>query len=512
MTTWLRRVSEHGPCLLGIDVGSSSTKAVLTTPSGEIVRTASRSHTLSQPRPGWVEHDADAVWWTEIAELARELTAPGGEVATVCVSGIGPCLLALDAHDRPLRPAILYGIDTRSEREIAELTGTYGADAILARSGSALTSQAVGPKLLWLRRNEPDVWQRTRRFAMASSYAVLRLSGAYVLDRHSASQCDPLYDIVAGDWAADWADDIAPGLELPSLAWPAEIVGAVTIEAAEATGLRAGTPVCAGTIDAWAEAHSAGVRTGRDFMLMYGTTMFMLQVGTEPLAEPRLWTTVGISPGTITYAGGLATSGALTGWLREIAGGVPYDELLDGAGRVPAGSDGLVALPYFAGERTPIHDPAARGVIAGLTLRHGRDHVYRALLEASAYGIRHALEAFDEAVGPGRRIVAVGGGASRELWTQIVSDVTGEAQEVPRVTIGAAYGDALLAAQAAGLADANATWATHERTVEPDASVAARYDELYEIYGELRESTRNVQHRLARLAAGALEPVGGRQV
>jgi xylulokinase len=485
--------------LLGIDIGSSSTKAVLAAPTGEVLATASRAHELSQPRPGWVEHDADNIWWAEVAALARELVEGSTEVAAVCVSGIGPCVVPLDSSGRPLRPAILYGIDTRAEREIDELTNTLGAGEILARSGSALTSQAVGPKLLWLRRNEPDVWRQTRRFAMASSYAVLRLCGEYVLDHHSASQCDPLYDIVRGDWARDWAGHVAPGLELPALAWPSKIVGGVTAAAAAATGLRTGTPVCAGTIDAWAEAHSAGVRAEHDFMLMYGTTMFMIQVGSKPLADSRLWTTVGVMPGTITYAGGLATSGALTGWLREIAGGVPYEELLLGASRVPAGSDSLVALPYFAGERTPIHDPSARGVLAGLTLRHGRDHLYRALLEASAYALRHALEAFDDAVGQGRRVVAVGGGTAGDLWTQIVSDVTGVSQEQPDIAIGASYGDALLAAQGTGLVEAGATWARIGRVVEPDRSVASTYDEMYEVFGDLRSATTPIQHCLARL-------------
>ena len=212
-----------------------------------------------------------------------------------------------------------------------------------------------------------------------------------------------------------------------------------------------GIPVAAGTIDAWAEAVSVGVQDPGDTMLMYGTTMFIVAVLEQARSHPALWSTTGVLPGTHCLAGGMATSGALTGWLRRIAGDVPYELLVDEAGATPAGSDGLVVLPYFAGERTPIFDPDARGTIVGLTLPHGRGHLYRALLEATAYGVRHNLEALDEAGGAAQRLVAVGGGTRGGLWTQIVSDVTGRPQEVPRETIGAAFGDALLAGLASGL-------------------------------------------------------------
>ena len=485
------------PLLLGIDVGTSSTKGVLATPDGRVVETSVRRHGLSLPRPGWAEHDADATWWADVRSIARELTEGGPEIAAVCVSGIGPCLLAADEAGRPLRPAILYGIDTRAQAEIAELTETIGAERILERGGSALSSQAVGPKLLWLRRNEPAVWDRTRRLFMASSYAVHRLTGEYVLDHHSASQCDPLYDLAAAEWARDLADDIAPGLELPRLAWSDEIVGRVHEAASAETGIPAGTPVCAGTIDAWAEAHSVGVRAPGDFMLMYGTTMFLVQVGEDPLADPLIWTTAGVCAGMTTYAGGLATSGALTGWLRELTGGPSYAALLEEAAAVPAGAAGLVVLPYFAGERTPIFDPDARGVIAGLTLAHGRGHLYRALLEGTAYALRHALEAFDAAVGTERRVVAVGGGTTGRTWMQIVSDVTGIAQGLPRVTVGAAYGDALLAGQAVGAVDRADTWAQIDEVIEPDAARRERYDDAYATFGELRAATIDIQHQLA---------------
>lgn len=236
--------------LLGIDLGSASSKAVLTDADGRIVATVSQPHALSMPRPGWFEQDAEAVWWRDALALCRALVPRAdGRIAAVCVSGIGPCLLPTDDADQPLRPAILYGIDTRAAAEVRWLTERLGEAAILERCGNLLSSQAVGPKLLWLRRHEPAVWARTRRFFMAHTFVARRLTGAYVLDHHAASQYDPLYDLWAGRWREDLAAEIAPGVELPRLVWPREVVGRVTAEAAEATG----------TIDAWAEALSAGV-------------------------------------------------------------------------------------------------------------------------------------------------------------------------------------------------------------------------------------------------------------
>jgi xylulokinase len=489
--------------LLGVDIGTSSTRGALARPDDEVVATAERPHELSLPRPGWAEHDAEKVWWEDFVSVCRELMEKADDgIVAVCASGIGACLLPADVSGNPLRPAILYGIDTRSEREIEELNDRYGREALLEQCGSVLTTQAVGPKLLWLRRNEPEVWEKTRKFFMANSFIAYRLTGEYVLDHHSASQCDPLYDVHEYAWIEDRAEKIAPGLPMPRLLWPAEAVGEVSKVGAEATGIPAGTPVAAGTIDAWSEGASVGVQEPGDLMLMYGTTMFMIEVLKEPLHHPGLWGTTGILPETHNLAAGMATSGALTGWLKRISGDLPYEELTEEAASVPPGSDALVVLPYFAGERTPIFDPKARGLISGLTMSHGRGHLYRAMLEATAYGVRHIFEYMREAGGGGERLVAVGGGTKGGLWTQIVSDVTGRPQDLPEQTIGAAYGDALLAARAVGLAEPDTDWSKIAATVEPDEANRAVYDELYGIYRDLYPATREASHRLADMQKG----------
>jgi len=490
--------------LLGIDIGTSSSKGVLVRPDGEIVASSERGHSLSLPQPGWAEHDAEYIWWADFQGICADLLTQAIEpVVALCVSGIGPCLLAADGDGKPLRPAILYGIDTRAAQEIQELTQRYSAERILERCGSLLTSQAVGPKLLWLQRHEPQVWQHSHQMLRSSSCIVERLTGEYVLDHHSASQCDPLYDLREKRWIEEWAEDIAPGLRLPRLLWPMEVAGYVTASASIATGLPQGIAVAVGTIDAWAEALSAGVREPGDMMLMYGTTMFMVEVQDTPLTHPMLWSTAGVLQGTHTLAAGMATSGALTNWFRQIAGNISYEELLEEARRVVPGAEGLVVLPYFAGERTPIFDPDARGIICGLTLRHGRGHIYRALLEATAYGVRHILEVMREAGGGGKRLVAVGGGTRGSLWTQIVSDVIGLPQQLPAQTIGACYGDAFMAARAIEMDVAN--WNPIASIVEPDAGRHTAYNECYTIYRQLYPATRDLVHQLARLQRGSLD-------
>ncbi|OLF08262.1 FGGY-family carbohydrate kinase [Actinophytocola xanthii] len=480
---------------LGVDIGTSSSKGVLVDGRGQVLARASREHGTATPHPGWVEHDADAVWWADFLAITRELLgAAEGRLAGLAVSGIGPCLLPADAEGRPLRPAILYGVDTRAGVEIAELTEELGAEEILRRGGTPLSSQAVGPKLRWLARHEPEVYERTEMLFMASSYLVHRLTGRYVLDHHSASQCDPMYDQNELGWARDWAGVVAPDLALPDLAWPTEVVGTVSAAAAAETGLPQGLPVTAGTVDAWAEATSVGVREPGDVMVMYGTTMFLIEVLEQPKPHPGLWTTSGVFPGTRSLAAGMATSGAVTDWLRRLVGG-DFASLVAEAAAVPPGSRGLLLLPYFAGERTPIFDPSARGVIAGLTLAHGRAELYRAALEGIAYGVRHNLEVMREAGGEARRLVAVGGGTRGGLWTRIVSDVAGQPQQVPTETVGAALGDAMLAAVATGTEVDFEAWNPPAETVIPTGD--GRYEQYYRRYRELYPATKDVAHFLA---------------
>ncbi len=487
--------------LLGVDVGTASTKGVLTTVEGVVVATAIRKHSMSLPRPSWAEVDAVRVWWDDFVQVARELMGQvgPGTLAGLCVSGVGPCLLVCDEHVEPVRPAILYGIDGRAEREIEDLIEQLGADAILERCGKALSTQAVGPKMLWFRRNEPAAWARGRRWYNSNSYLTAKLTGEYVLDHHTASQCDPLYDVRRNTWIEEWVPLVAGDIEMPRLVHPHEVVGTVTPEASQATGIPVGVPVSPGTVDAWAEAFSAGVRKPGDLMLMYGSTLFFVQVLRHFRTHPKLWTTAGVEPGQHTVAAGMSTSGSLTSWVQALSGGASFEQLVAEASAIPPGSDGLLLLPYFAGERTPIFDPRARGVVAGLTLTHGRGHLFRAVYEGIAFGVRQIVDFLEHEDDPIRRIVAVGGGTQGGLWTQIVSDVTGRTQHVPAQTIGASYGDALLSAIGVGLVPPETDWAVQGSLIEPNDDAREVYDGLYAAYGALYPATASVMHQLAAL-------------
>jgi xylulokinase len=257
--------------------------------------------------------------------------------------------------------------------------------------------------------------------------------------------------------------------------------------------------VLAGTIDALAEAYSAGCRDVGDTMLMYGSTLFMIQTVASPAAHDGLWALTGRTAETYSLAAGMSTAGLLVDWLAGVLGD-DVAALVEQAAQVPAGSDGLVLLPYLAGERTPIFDPRTRGVWLGLTLRHGRGHLFRSALEAIALGIRHNLEAMAEAGAAPARLVAVGGGTRGGLLTQVTSDATGLPQDLPSLTIGASYGDARMAADALGVDTSG--WNPVAERIEPEPAVAPLYDELYGVYRRAYPALRDELHRLDQASGG----------
>jgi xylulokinase len=484
--------------LLGIDMGTGSTKGVLVDTAGTVLASETIPHSMDLPRPGWAEVDAESVWWREVCIIGAALMAKmpaGGRLAGMCVSGVGPCLVLCDDDLRPLRPAILYGVDTRSTAEIRSLTAEFGETNILHESGTLLSSQAVGPKLEWVHNHEPEVFERATGWYGSNSFIAAKLTGEYAMDHHTASQCDPLYVTRDFGWHQRWARRICRHLPLPRLVWPSDVVGSVTSEAASVTGIPVGTPVCAGTVDAYSEAFSVGVRRPGDQMLMYGSTMFLVQIIADYHSDPTLWTTAGVDKGSLALAAGTSTAGSLIDWLQRITGGAALDDLMSEALEVPPGSDGLLVLPYLAGERTPVFDPQARGVVAGLTMRHGRGHMFRAAYEGIGFGIRQILERFDDAHAA-QRTVAVGGGLRSPIWAQAVSDITGRTQLVPEQAIGASYGDALLAAIGAGLVPAGTDWSRIVREIKPDSGNRGIYDDLYATWRELYPATRDVVHRL----------------
>jgi xylulokinase len=492
---------------LGIDIGTYESKGVLVDADGHMLASAARPHELIVPRAGWAEHRAEQDWWGDFVWLCRKLLADSGldasGVKAVGASAIGPCMLSVDADGAPLMNAVLYGVDTRAAHEIDDLTARIGADRILTHGGNALTSQAVGPKILWLKRNRADIYAKARMFLNATSFLVHRLTGRFVTDHYSASSVAPLYDIESRTWSDTLAPDITELERLPEIAWTTEIAGAVTRQAAEETGLALGTPVIVGTIDAAAEAISVGVLDPGETMLMYGSTIFTIRIGPERIRDPRLWHAPWLFPGQFACMAGLATSGTLTHWFtdqlaRDLSPEAAMAALAAEAEASPPGAGGLIFLPYFSGERTPIHDPNARGAIVGLTLAHTRADVYRAALEGIAFSTNHIFDTYAEAGAQPSRIVAVGGGLRNRIWTQATSDISGLRQEVREVSIGASYGDAFLARLAIGEVSKSAIkqWNPAAFTIEPDPRNARIYEKRYATFRKLYPRIRDLMEEL----------------
>lgn len=491
---------------LGIDIGTYETKGVLVTDTGEIHAQAARKHEMLVPQPGWAEHRPEEDWWGDFTFVCKALLAESGvdpnDIKAVACSAIGPCMLPVDAGGAPLMNGVLYGVDGRAEVEVRELTDRIGEDTIVDRCGNALTSQSIGPKILWLKRNRPEIFAQTAHILTSTSFLVQRLTGEVVIDHYTAANFSPLYDVTSQTWVDDLADDIIPLDRLPRLLWSNEIAGRITSAAAAQTGLASGTPVTAGTIDAAAEAFSVGVDQPGDMMMMYGSTIFIILPTHSRLADPRLWYAPWLFEGEHASMAGLATSGTLTHWFRDQLArdqdpAAAFPALAAEAGASPPGANGLLMLPYFSGERTPIHDVNAKGALFGLNLTHTRGDIYRALIEGIAHGTRHVTDTFAELGQSPSRLLAVGGGTKNALWLQATSNITGIDQVVCEKTTGASYGDAFLAALAVGLVqrdDIN-RWNPVESVISAQSNQT--YDKAHGLFRRLYEQTKDIAAELA---------------
>jgi len=474
-------------CFMGIDIGTGSSRGVVTDLAGNILAEHSVGHGISLPHPGWAEQDAESVWWRDLVALSRALlkdfNLPAASIRGLGISTISPCVLPIDAGGKPLRPGILYGIDTRAGAEIGEIEALVGPDAVFAIGGQHLSSQSCVPKIRWIQKNEGEVWAKTAKILSAAGYLVYRLTGRYTLDIYDAMAYGPLFDLRRCCWVDAVPDLDIPSSLLPELLWSREIAGTVSPEAAELTGLAVGTAVLTGTADAAAEALSAGLSQVGDLMMMYGSSNFFILKTQDLVPQGTFWASNFLEEGTSVLAGGMSTAGSLFKWLTETFPGRSFEQWEALADECGPGADGLVLLPYFAGERTPINNPYARGVLFGLDLRTRPGAVYRAFQEALGYGIRHIMEALEDSGAQVDRILAIGGvSRSRDLM-QVVSDVTGRVQLLPRQKTGAAYGDAFLAAQGLGFFPDTAgirDWVVHEAEVLPRTEAREVYEKGYQ--------------------------------
>ncbi len=480
-----RPVRARERAILGIDLGTNEVKTGLVTLDGRLLASARAGYAMEVgTRPGWAEQDP-AAWWAAVVETIRDLVALDvAEIVAVCADGHGPTLVAVDEEGRATRRAITW-LDTRAADEAEELA---------ERSG--VRGWALGglPAALWVERHEPDVAAATRWYLATWEYLTLRLTGVAAAP-HVADQLLPAPEAVAAAGV--------PLDKLPPARAAGAVVGEVSRGAAATTGLAPGTPVVGGTVDAFTSYLGAGLLEPGDAYDPGGTAGGLGVYWDRPLAVPGAFVTPAPLPGLYSIGAAMAATGRALDWFRaDVLGGtVTPESLLAEVAEVPAGAEGLVFLPYLAGERSPIWDPTARGVLAGLTLGHRRGHIARAIVEASAFALRHVAEPMLEAGVTVTELRLCGGPARSEVWNQIKADVTGFPVAIPRVLETAVVGSAILGAVGIGaytdLRAAIQAMTAIVRRLAPNPEHRATYDDLYAAYRALYPATAPILRPLA---------------
>ena len=481
--------------LLGIDVSTTATKALLIDEAGAVAGTASTEYDFETPRPLWSEQDP-ALWWRGATESVRKVLAETGidptSVVGVGLTGQMHGLVLVGEDGGVLRPAILWN-DQRTSEECDLIRERVGRERLIQITGNDALTGFTAPKIVWVQRHEPDVWGQARHVLLPKDYVRYRLTGAFATDKAGAGGT-LLLDVRARDWSGE----VLEALEIPADLLPPthegpSVTGEISAEAAEATGLKAGTPVVAGGGDQAAQAVGVGAVEDGTMALTLGTSGVVFAPSAEPVVEaggrlhafphaaPQRWHLMGVM---------LSAAGSLRWYRDTLAQDLSYEDLLAEAADVPPGSEGLLFLPYLTGERTPHPDPLARGAFVGLTVRHGRGHLTRAVLEGIAFGLRDSFRLMGEAGVPAPEQVRIsGGGAKSPLWRQLIADVLGAELVTVGTTEGAAYGVALLAGVGADVwPDVEAACADVVETkdlVTPDLALHDQYAAAYAAYRAL---------------------------
>jgi xylulokinase len=461
--------------LVGLDVGTTGAKAIAITPKGELLATAEANYPLSTPRPGWAEQDPEDWWRASQSALARLGHVP----AAIGLSGQMHGLVALDGADRVLRPAILWN-DQRTAQECAEIEGRIGLERLIQLTGNRALTGFTAPKLLWMRRHEPELYARIEHVLLPKDYVRLRLTGKRATDAADASGT-LLFDVPR----RRWSEEVLEALEIPSAWLP------VAYESPD-------VPAAPGAGDQAAAALGVGVDRPGPLSIVLGTSgvVFAALPGFAADEQARVHAFCHAVPGGWHAMGVMLSAAGSLRWLRDVVGGT-YDELTAEAERWPPGAEGLTFLPYLQGERTPHADPNARGAFVGLALRHDRAAHVRAVLEGVAYGLRDSLELL-RGLGVEAHVGrASGGGARSDLWLRIVASVLDLALERPAVEEGSAFGAALLAGVAAGsFANVHEAVEACVRTsgrIEPEPSWREEYEAGYARFRALYPALRPLE-------------------
>ncbi|MDP9165918.1 MAG: FGGY-family carbohydrate kinase [Actinomycetota bacterium] len=485
---------------IGVDVGTTGTKTVVLDTDVGIVAQASRETALHSPGPGYAEADT-AQWHRNVVDSIQEILHTAGitgeSVAAIAVTGMVPAVVALDHHGQPLRPAILQN-DARAHREVAELARVLTDVDLVTMTGSALTQQSVAPTAAWLRTHEPDVYERTAHFVGSYDWVLTALGADVHVEQNWALESG-LFTI-DGDVATPVlaAADLDPG-RLAPVHRPGTKVGELSSAAACSTGLAVGTPLIVGGADHVLSAFAAGVNSPGDALVKLGGAGDILVASDTRVVDERLYLDAHPVPGHWLPNGCMATSGSLIRWFQTLIGGIDLATLDDeAAAKAPAE---VLCLPYFLGEKSPLHDPDLRGVFAGMHLGHGRADLYRSVLEAIAFGFRHHVDVFtDIGIAP-RRVMITNGGSKSTLWKQIHADVLGIEMRPVQGHPGASLGAAVIAAVGVGALDDwsdAARFVSLDSPVVPDQDRRAVYDDAYANWRRLGTAMAPISHAMAR--------------
>ncbi|HTV53920.1 MAG TPA: xylulokinase [Terriglobia bacterium] len=511
--------------MMGIDVGTTGTRAVIVRPDGHVVSAATVDHQpMRMVKPGWAEQNAEDWWQAAIGAVrdALQLSAlKGSDIVAVGFSGQMHGVALLDKANAVLRPAIIW-CDQRTQAQCDWITSRIGADRLIRLVSNPALTGFSAPKLLWIRDHEPEIYERAAHFLLPKDYVRFRLTGEFATDVSDASGT-LLLDVTHRRWSKDVLSVLQiDHAILPSVHESVETTGAVTHEAALLTGLRAGTPVVAGAGDQAASAVGNGIVTpgltsatlGTSGVIFAYTEMPKIdpqgRVHTFCHAVPQKWHVMGVTQGAgLSLRWFREQIGETESWYARQVGVDPYDAIIEEARRVPAGSDGLLFLPYLMGERTPHLDPLARGMWFGLTASHTRGHLIRSILEGVAFSLRDSLEILKELQIPVHQVRASGGGSRNPLWRQIQSEIYAKEVVTLRESEGSAYGAALLAGVGGkvytSVAEAAKETIQIAAKIEPDVERVQSYEKLYPIYRRLYPAVRDLSHKLA----GLHEEAGG---
>jgi xylulokinase len=487
---------------LGIDTSTTGSKALLIDEHGEVVTVASSPHTLQTPRPLWSEQDPHE-WWGAVSASIKSVLESAGisgeQIGAVGLTGQMHGLVLLDEAGKVLRPAILWN-DQRTQGQCDQIHARIGKEKFIQITGNVALTGFTAPKILWVKENEPDVYAKAKHVLLQKDYIRYKLTGEYALDKADGAGT-VLFDLKS----RDWSDEVLTALEIPRAWMPEtfegpECTGHISQEASSLTGLKVGTPVVAGGGDQAAQAVGVGAVEPGIVGLTVGTSGVVFATTPSALIEPegRLHAFCHAVPGLWHFMGVMLSAAGSLQWYRDsLAPEMSFDDLLREAKTVPAGSEGLQFLPYLSGERTPHPDPLARGAFIGLTLRHKRGHMTRAVLEGVSFGLKDSFTLIQNAgLGAITQVRASGGGTKGALWRQILASVLEAELVTVNTTEGAAYGAALLAGVGAevwpDVASACKACIKITGSTHPEGSQVAIYRKTYPIFQELYPALKSI--------------------